>query len=482
MIFKTKEEILKELIERAKSEADYLNWVPKSVQSDLFLGLFSSISYSLSVLSEYVKRVGTLSGLEDLCKDTVFQEALAEVLNLSEDDLTSLLKKDVDNLLEAYGFPRRLGRKASGIVRFYFSSNDPVTIPRGTRVYTSPPLSKNYYTVVEIKNKVPNPPSGSSPYYWIDVLVEAESPGFSYNVLAKSIRYADISIPSLKYVENPGNFCNGRDEEDNLSYIERVKKLRYFQRAGTVQFLYNAISENFPVFDICIIPLGNVFLQRPYGLDIYIISEEELETVTETVNYLPFYFSRQPVVEILEYPPGDIVWKKSEFPSPYYRSVYSDERLEGTLTSGGSVIYHSNSLVRRIQRYIDTFDATYGPRKNFVVKEGRKLLANIFVKLEPLPNYTFSGVCLAVRNNLFQYFSKFKFGQILEVSDILKIILNTEGVDRVDLDSFSVTVVVGLTGEELRLMVDVQDVYIPLSIEYFRLGSVEIQRIVQPPV
>lgn len=115
---------------------------------------------------------------------------------------------------------REAGSFSGGLVRLYFSAPVTVNVTTDKRVYTNGGL--NYFPVENFKittaqmlfNRQGN-------LYYMDITVQAESPGDQYNADAGDIANID-DVAGVVKVANLSKFTDGNPREDNATYLGRI--------------------------------------------------------------------------------------------------------------------------------------------------------------------------------------------------------------------------------------------------------------------
>lgn len=481
---KTREDLINELISWGRQYAPELNWVPKSIQGDLMVGMHSEVVYTLLLIVQYIRLTSRLNGFEDLLLDSSFQEKLAQALGITTSDLDDLIKYDLDGLATLYGLTPREGAAAQGIVRFYFSDTSVQDIPVGTMVWTSPPNSKRYVVTSTVSSITPTTTTETTPLStryginpglpFIDVLVEAEAVGEDYNVAAGSIHFTDYVPTSgtLVSLYNPYDFVSGRNEESNLEFVQRLIEDRYTLIPGTPAWIRSRVLSQFSqVKDVVVTTkasLGSSF-PRDWGADVWIITSDVYTSVNETIptNYGRYSPQYKPVVNMMTSNATLVQATMSTSPQ-YAHSSQAPDRVDfPILPNPGGVLYEYDPLVAQVQAYLDDEDYwMYGPPSSLLVRKGVKVPVKITVSsLSVLPGYSLASVKNDIRNTLRTNFLAYKLGVKLDASDVLNWILDVDGVDSVDTSAFRVTRTDTSEGTTNYLQ--------PEYYEYFRYDSVE---------
>jgi hypothetical protein len=133
---------------------DDLNAERHSVIDDIFLQPGAQVfSYQHSVLY-YVDLLYSLD-MATIENDTGLRDDLKAFFSLTETQLTTKIKQDLDRLAATYSLTRSPGGYATGYVRFYSLTNDPLTIPVGTKITTRTTPELTFSTVNDISNLIP---------------------------------------------------------------------------------------------------------------------------------------------------------------------------------------------------------------------------------------------------------------------------------------------------------------------------------------
>ncbi len=215
-----------------------------------------------------------------------------------------------------YFIDRDSGTKASGYVYLEFQN-----IPTSTGIYiaagTSVGKNTTYKYTVTSNTTVTSADlalyyNSTRLVYSVPVLVEADAVGTAYNAEIGEINalYSTLQY-STGVVSNLVAFTNGRDDETNEEYYDRIKNVYLSRNLGTAPGYESSILENFEdVDDLVVIGYGDALMQRDVistldgdihiggKVDVY-IKGSNLSTYTK--NFLlystRYYFKNTPIVE-----------------------------------------------------------------------------------------------------------------------------------------------------------------------------------------
>jgi len=254
---------------------------------------------------------------------------------------------------------------------------------------------------------------------------------------------------------------NGVDEESDSSFVTRVRSNRLQHGVGSKSWLYNKILSDPRVYDISIQglantnetdPTGRSRFERDYGIDIWVQALETRHIITE--NFMPdendcHTFKSLPIVDYDIVQTVDMSLARTE--SAYDRSTYEviKVRYSGAGVDPANVVYTVDETIQDLQESV--LDPQYwllGGREQIFIKKAYQVYLDVYVKIHLEGGYTFDDVESDVRSDIFKFieggttsagvtYTKKKLEETIDKSDLLEVILAVDGVDRADLDSYS---------------------------------------------
>ena len=455
---KTKDEILTDILVKARSEVPTMIWRPKTPQSDIVAVMVTEI-WKLHVIKDYLNKIGTFEGMLDILRDSSLQSNLAEALGTTYEETSDLISADIDNRMEMWGFTRTPAIYAKGVIRLIFNNSNAVTIAAGTQMLAQD-QNIRYELTEDVSGREPILIAGN---YVIDVFAVCTTSGTAGNIV-ESTRFdlVDLSILNFMYAYNYYDINNGVDEESDSNFVTRVRSNRLQHGVGSQSWLYNKIFSDPRVYDLTIMGLedanaiadGRAQFERDYGIDIWIQALETRHVITE--NFMPDEDGNHTVksLPIVDY---NIIQTLNmtllRVRSARDRSTYEviEVRYSGTGADPPNIVYTIDETIQDLQESI--LDPEYwllGGREQIFIKKAYQIYLDIYVKIHIEGGYTFDDVESDVRSDIFKFieggttsagvtFTKKKLGESIDKSDLLEVILAVDGVDRVDLDTYSVT-------------------------------------------
>jgi len=455
---KTKDEILKELLEEGKEKASNFSWVPKTPQADILTA--SSLQFwALHVLVEYVKSISGFDYFSDIT--TTLKNNLKSVLNLTDDELNALLEKDLDNLADLWDYTRIAEVSAHGSFRFVFTSSDSVTITTGTSIRS--PTGIAYKTTQTLTLSPTNKGDG---YLSIDILAKSEETGVEGNVAQGTyFELVDVALANFSFAFPIYDIENGVNKETDANFISRIQSTRAQRGIPSRTWLLNTLLEDPRVYAVKIVVLGDENFYRAYGADIWICAEEIPVTWEEDFITTSFegkcvhILGKVPLINkdpIVSYPDLSYNYILTEFDSDGHEYGGSIDAIVYVSWDGacgvnaGPISYKYDSTIADLQEMLA--DPEYwllGGRDVVLVKKafGKYIDLNVRIKIES--GYIFEDVKANVQQDLFAYiygglasngtvYTRQTFIDELQKSDILNVILDSVGVDQVNVSLFKV--------------------------------------------
>ena len=201
--------------------------------------------------------------LVDLLQPIV-DEAIRIQNNQSLLNAESMTESELDALIANIFLTRRVGAKARGTVRIYFSEPENVTVPQSSEFVTAD--GSRFFCLSEVTitaNQMSINREGD--FFYVDILVEAEDIGAAGNVPAGSIVDFIGGPPNLVKVDNLGAFTGGVDQEGNTAFVDRAKEAITVRDLVSTPAIKTVLLEEFPVIqDIKVIGYGDPEMERDF--------------------------------------------------------------------------------------------------------------------------------------------------------------------------------------------------------------------------
>jgi len=456
---KNQNEILQELLAYAKELAPNFSWVAKTPQSDILSATSPQFWALYFLIFEYVRSVSNFSAFSSITDS--LKNNLKAILDLTDDELDSLLKSDLDNLASLWDYTRNSAQSAYGNFRFVFNAADVVSISEGLNIRSQNGIT--YQTSQAVTNA---PNDKGDGYYSVDVYCESLEEGVQGNVAAET--YFDLvnaTLTNFEFAFPVNDIDNGVDEETNDDFITRIDSTRSQRGVGSLTWLENYLLMDPRVYDVNIQRLGDDYFYRSYGTDVWIYGEED--PVSRTEDFITeniggdcgHILQKAPLIAvdpIESYPNGVNIFTLVRGDEEGYYNGYSIKALNHVLwngncgVNGGSITYYYDSTITDLQEILDT--PSYwmmNSRDVVLLKKAFPKYLEIRVRIKIDTAYTFDIVRSNVRQDLFAFiyggrtsnsvvYSKQTFVTEIQKSDILEVILDSVGVDQVNLSLFKV--------------------------------------------
>ena len=394
--------------------------------------------------ADYVKYLTGLAGYEKIYNSTDIQENVANALGITTDEFLTLLRSDLVNFAEVYGFTAKEGNKAKGVAQIIFNSASSVSIALGTPFYTVVGERK-FLTAEAVQNKAPNlSPDG---LYYLNLMFEAEDVGASYNVVGGTNLRPESGLVGFISASFLADITNGTDPETVQEFVDRIRESRQSRGIGSKSFLSNLLTSDPRVYDIAIYSVNDVYqkFQRNYGVDVWAHAEETPKSITETTTGTDHVLAKQPLIDSGAIATaGYSVTRRTT--SAWSRSVMAIDYVTGT--AGGSVTYYADDTIRQLQLVVQDPDYwLFGGRTLVLLKKALRTLVDIEARVYLHDGYNEATVKASIEDDLQKYFtggttsygkvlSRVVINQDIDKSDLLAIISNNAGVDRVDLTTY----------------------------------------------
>jgi hypothetical protein len=285
--------------------------------------------------------------------------------------------------------------------------------------------------------------------YYIDVASEASLSGASSRVPINRLIVLTPPLSGFVSVTNITPSSGGADEETDETLLNRILTSWKGAQLDTVYGITNLILEQTGILDAMVLDNSSALVTRGVGnqVDAWIVGDSS-ENTTDTVTYASdmdgtIYLANQPIESILSVTVGGVV--KTE--GVDYTVVEDTGSVSGSTigydavvfiagkypNDGDSVIisYNYNKMVADIQAIL-TLPENEITNADILVREAQDILIDITIHIVLFAGYTSTAVQADLTTRLQAFFDALMLGDSVYQSDIINVIENTTGVDRVD--------------------------------------------------
>ena len=247
--------------DRVEEISEFLTDFIKDQHPDLDLTRGSAL-YNLLIRPQAIYHALNQTNIQRL-RDSSSLLSINQDPTLADDEV-------VDNLLSNYNIERQQGTAASGQLLMIFTSQDPVTVPVGTK-FSSSGVD---FSPTQVFNGVVNEDDVLSDQdrviksigdnlYSLTIDVAANQEGPSGNLAANTVFTTDGVFNNLKEVVAAEDFDGGKNTESNEELITRMQDGLAVANLGSRLSIESTLRQEFPsVQDISIVGAGNSELTR----------------------------------------------------------------------------------------------------------------------------------------------------------------------------------------------------------------------------
>lgn len=224
--------------------------------------------------------------------------------NIYLENYQNLPEDIVDRIVSNYLIKRRVGDYARGIVRVYFA--DPRDIVVTEAIYAVTADGRRYFATNNrrySRSEIASQYDVTLGLYYLDLVVEAEERGTSYNIPAGTIT-AVFNIGEYITVTNPDDIRTEAEHETNEQLVARVKTALTLRGLVNSSAIITTLFEQFPeIGDIAVVNYGDPEMWRDLfqgvhmggKVDVYVDLARMPNTLdTYTVNTGTFYSADNP--------------------------------------------------------------------------------------------------------------------------------------------------------------------------------------------
>ena len=448
-----------------------------------------------SVHLEYCRRINSLAGWRSVISDEAFKQQLADALGIgygtastaylrsiggrtdAASDVEALIERDLDDFAASFGRRRREATFATATLRLTLASSGPYSLARGATVRRGASTTVFYDTTENVSVAAPaqDPTTGS---FYVEVAARCRSAGRIGNAVRGAINASVGTLPGVVAISNITPAEGGFERETNLELVEALGNIQSGTNINTLEGVLNWVKGQSGVSDAVLVGPGDPLMTRsPAGaVDIYIIGSKAVSAQATTVIgaageafTLPF----QPVKSITSVVDNlgnayffeggftfddDADGAQSKSSKAHAQILWDLPAPDGAGPPAGRTMtigYSFDSLVRDIQRKLDTDPRVNVPATNILIRLGTLVGATCQMVVVPIAGIEDLGISqqdvnLAVESALSTFFESRKLGFQADFSDALvaasdAVINGEKVVDRID------GFVMGKTGDVLGL-------------------------------
>ena len=220
---RTRDAILLNLRNQITSLKSNMNTADHSVAYDISLYPASVLGEELWLLADFVSRSRSLSGIIEMVNDSVYKQKIQVLFDYdSVTEVETLISGLLGALVANWNVVRKGATAARGPVRFYSTTNTPLTIANGALVASKGQNPVNFTVKGGTLNATPQYDSTMGMYY-VETIVEATASGATGNVGTGAIAVLTDAIANISLCKNPIPTYGGADAESDVDLATRAQ-------------------------------------------------------------------------------------------------------------------------------------------------------------------------------------------------------------------------------------------------------------------
>lgn len=421
--------------------------------------------------------------------------------------LLDRIAADFDRIAETVSLTRIEGQYAQGYCRFYSNAYNTLTVPQGTQILsrTSPVLT--FITEHDITN-VPPKYDETVGLYYVSSPIKCTEIGTKGNLQPHRVDKLSTPISNIVAVDNVLSVIGGLNEETNTSLVNRIKIKKAGRNVPTLLGYKNLILGSGFILDAYIATLQSGLVTRPdsNAVDAFVVTTQRIasarQIITEPIAYylnqsryvegqqdvfppattsgtIQLNLTKQPVIRIVSVSIASVVQSPSSYSlikdtGVRSRSTRAFDKLQITVSGSDTIQidYEYDASIRDVQNLVDK-DENKVINSDVLVRLGEEIQLDLDIAIEVYADYSASTVQANIESDLQKFFTggTSTYGEIfptkllnerIDKSDLLKVILNNNGVDRVYNSEFTLS----------YAGIPIVNYFEPTVIQYARLGTV----------
>ncbi len=445
------------------------------------------------ILADFISRSRSLTELEDVVRDANYQDALRFALNLTFPDVQALISTTIDNLASTWNESRKQPDFSRGYIALYFTSAGAVTLDAGLTVGTQSGIKFDTLNSFNGLTPVFDQVQG---LYYVESAIKAQIAGSSSNVEAGNINVLYGNAQNLVSVVNKTRTMFGVELENDLQFIQRLQTIWQSKRTNVLPGFINSLI-NYPgVQDVSVIMPGDPLQVRndKNAVDVYLIAEEKIQLQDDIFNSVSARYAWERIDDELSYEiyptpytAGEAPFKLSSQPILGVSAVSYASSVNGSFSDIDNYAINQDTTgvfaysVRGFDHIVIapaaipnnvwvkvsyTYDRLYKDLQALYKKYDTAIIGadilfkkatqrSVLVTVEIVLTSEFQPFLATVQNTIISDFVIFfnggvdsnnvtrdlyRLGDKLDKSDLVNLITSVQGVDRINLNTFSVKI------------------------------------------
>lgn len=496
----------------------------RSPLDDIFIQPLLGQVSDTYILADFISRSRSLTELKGVIESPTYINRLSFALNYTYQETLDFISNTITNLVADYSVVRKTAEVSRGYVRLYFNEGSAKTFSAGIILTTQSGL--RFTTTNSFTNLLPEYDATQGLYY-IDSAINSVLAGSQYNVEGGAITKIETPIQYLTGCVNIQRTQFGRDIETDKELITRTLDELASRKTSVFSGLINLVRNYVGVSDVSIVMPGSINQVRydKNAVDIYIIGEqvaqlkedifhstnaryawnmidEEINfniypTSYDSTGYSYFKLLSQPAIDV-----NSVQYSTDSGAS--YNTLTGWELFQDTTSSCRlsvkghdyvkvpnenipddsllKVVYSYDKMFKNLQTLMLNYE-NYIIGADLLFKRGREVPVDIYVEPVLFNGFNETTVKENIVINLRRFFEggvdlngvqrySYKLGQTLDLSDIINVIIDTGGVDYINVETFTSTIEGDSSWQR----------YSPSFADYLRLGTVTFGAVtITPP-
>ena len=456
-----------------KAKFPNLDIQDNTVEKEVFLRAPALLVDSEDRVQQYITRTSTPSAFLDLYSDESFlSNDLPVIFGVpNREQALAILSTQVDVFAGNYGILRTVGGTAKGFVTIVFGSAGAVVVSAGTVFKTRGAISLRYYCVRTFSGT----PTLVDGVYQITVPVESADVGVDFNISANNVVVLEGSITGFVSVTNSADITGGVNVESDTALLERVISSFRGSSIDSVEGVRKVVLDA-GAFDAQVFRVGDPVTRNRPGPDVLVVSEN-VGLQTDVFTFEPSHAAGYvPLVQPLGYDPSQmsIVGR----PSCQFLLISDSSVNERSERAQDRVIFYGTDipLVGEVVQFsypanseIAAYQALYAPPNpqlffDVLVKTAMRTDIALSLNVVLFGGVDPTAITPTIQSEVLNLVNSLKMGVELSQSDIIGVVENISGVNRVNLPMNFF----GLAGESGRV---VENAISPDLAHYLRLSS-----------
>ncbi len=420
---------------------------PPAALADVFINALLKTAVFLDAKNTFARDEQSLTSILVTLQDLDALSILGIDLNEPFGDLVAQLQADIDKIGTNFGKARQAATQSRGNILLFRNSalDEAITVPAGRKFFATE-INQEYQSTETVVITAMSFDTTLNAFV-ASIPIESTDTGIDTIAAESQINQISDPIAGIDGATNVDVVGGGRDRESDQRYADRLLDILSANNIGTKSGYAAETIELENVNGVSVVGANDPFMFRDLtdggAVDILVtdpfpVSVTELVAASQITVVGPTFVFRpslQPIInDVATINPtvGAAVVLNKDIASFGGSLRANDEIILDTDPTGLVIGYQINRLVADVQEFWDT-DERNILGSDILAREAFTVFVDIIMTIRVNSGFSVSVVRSNVESEVTKFVAALNIGQDLEQSDVLQVVTNVAGVDRVNL-------------------------------------------------